>query len=108
MSPYVDTNREHDSTAAVTLLIGLLVVLAILVIAYFAWWQPSRSQTTVIQTPAPIVTPGPQGPPGPQGAPGVPGPSGAPGSNAPTQTQPVTPGPSAPSGGASGGSGAGP
>ncbi len=56
-------DQAADSSWATVVAI-LLVIIAILLIGYFAWWAPSRQSVTVIRTPeeAP-AQPAPSGPP---------------------------------------------
>ena len=98
--------RDGESSSFATMAVVLAVVVAALLVGYFAFWRgpvvdadDARDNTTIV-TPAPqqpsptvvpIPVPGPSGAPGPAGAPGAPGPSGAPGA-------PGAPGASGPSG----------
>jgi hypothetical protein len=81
-------------SGAVTGILIVALFALVLIIGYFAWYQPGREapvlieRETQVQVPAPppmnppIVIPGPPGAPGPtgpQGAPGSPGAPGAPG-----------------------------
>ncbi|MFY9234439.1 MAG: hypothetical protein WAO58_08265 [Fimbriimonadaceae bacterium] len=84
---------DTESNTAMTLLVALIVIAAIGLIAYFAWWAPSQSapavidRQTVIQdrdsdpsttivTPPTVVNPPSQPPVIIQGQPGPPGQAG--------------------------------
>src|SRR5687768_16375542 len=74
MSPVV--YREDGSFAMGTLVLIVVVVLAVLLIGYFAWYQPSQAPSNVIIDRESPSVPGPQGPPGPSGTPSPAGPAG--------------------------------
>jgi hypothetical protein len=69
---YSEDRADSRSLTAVALFLLGIAVIALL--AYFAWWAPSRTPSeTVIVTPSASA---PAGPPGAQGAPGMSGPQG--------------------------------
>lgn len=63
--------RTDQSSAWGTLIVVLLVVIAILLMGYFAWWAPAHRETTVINVPGkerdivPVPSPQPSQPAGP-------------------------------------------
>jgi len=100
MSPVI--YRDDGGFAMGTLVLIVVVMLAVLLIGYFTWYQPTyvqpSSSTTIIDKSSP-ATPGPPGPPGPSGAAGPAGPAGPSGpAGASAPASPATPSqPAAPS-----------
>lgn len=96
--------RDDGSAAWGPIAAILVVAIAAVVFGFVMWGQarpvePSSSNTTIIQRPAPaqpsspVVVPIPMpGTPGPAGAPGPAGPAGAPGPAAPAEPAPAAPG----------------
>ena len=96
MSQY--PNDHYDDGFVWALWLVAIIILVIVVIGYFAWWQPIYQQAPIIQPNNTYVTPavpgpqgeqGQQGPQGPVGKPGPPGPAGPPGQSTSPPTTPL-------------------
>lgn len=82
------TEGEAVGLSMMAIMMMFIGLLAVVVIGYFAWWQPGQ-QTVIVPVTGPQGSPGMSAPAGPAGAPGAPGAAGAPGATgAPGQAGP--------------------
>jgi hypothetical protein len=85
----MSTRIEDESTglSMMAMLMIFIAFFAVLAVGYFAWWQPSQTNTVLVpiqSAPGAQGAPGAAGAPGPSGVAGTPGAAGAAGSAGPT------------------------